>query len=201
MKTTFKYGSIAILTLFAAGFSGCSEDKPKEDNSPEAQMGRAIVEFSKKMDEEKAAANARPKTTWQYSEEEDKMTSEKVYYAANISPDDLQFKFPYNGGSTATFHVRNKEKQNEVMLNISKGQFMTSIMEQKALRIRFDDNKPITVNYNGPSDGSHDWIFLSSGKKILSMLKTAKHMIIEVEFYNEGMRQINFDVENFKWEH
>ena len=40
-----------------------------------------------------------PVSKWLYSDEEDKMTSKKKYYAQLIANDELMFDFPYNGGS------------------------------------------------------------------------------------------------------
>ena len=43
-------------------------------------------------------------------------------------------------------------------------------------------------------------IFINSTKAIISKLKTSKKIIIEAEFFNEGNRQMEFDVTGFKWE-
>lgn len=94
------------------------------------------------------------------------------------------------------------ENVNKVMFQISKGQIVTgNQVEGGSTRVRFDDEKPFTVSVTYPSDYSSDLIFLGSSKKLISKLKTAKKFLIEVEFYNEGIQQIEFDVEGLEWEH
>jgi hypothetical protein len=140
-----------------------------------------------------------PKDPWSYREDLDPMTSTTDYFASVTSTNELDFEFPYNGGSTGTLTVRNVGEGNEVVLQISKGQFMMSFGD-KSLTVRFDDKPPMTVGYNGTSDGSSDTIFLNSSQNLINNLKTAKKMLIEVEFYNEGNQILEFDVEGFKWD-
>src|SRR4051812_22273331 len=47
-------------------------------------------------------------SAWNYSEEEDKMTSHKINYAYVEANDLLDLKFPYNGGVTAKLYIRRK---------------------------------------------------------------------------------------------
>ena len=49
-----------------------------------------------------------PSSGWTYSEDEDKMTSKKTYYASIEAHESLEFDFPYNGGCTATLYVRKR---------------------------------------------------------------------------------------------
>lgn len=140
-----------------------------------------------------------PTVKWQFSEDVDKMTSKKVNYASIQANEELDFKFPYDGGSIATLTIRKKDGVNDIYLNVSKGQFNSSY-DGGQIRIKFDNESPKNFSFSSASDGSSDIIFINSTKTIISKLKVTKTIIIEAEFFNEGLRQIEFDVDGFKWE-
>ena len=136
---------------------------------------------------------------WLYESEEDKMTSKKIKYASVIANELLQFNFPYNGGSTAILNIRKKGGVTDMYLTISKGQF-NSTYDGGYIRLRFDNNPPKKYSFSPASDASTDVIFINSVNEIISKLKKSKTLIIETEFYNEGIRQIEFGVQGLEWE-
>ena len=127
------------------------------------------------------------------------MTSKTVKYASIEANEELQFKFPYDGGSVASFTIRKKDGRNDIYLSVSKGQF-NGTYDGGQIRIKFDDEQPKKFSFVAPSDGSADMIFINSEKAIIAKLKNSKKIIIETEFFNEGNRQMEFDVAGFKWE-
>jgi len=137
---------------------------------------------------------------WSYSEQEDKMEGIKQYYASNTSTNEIEFEFPYSGGSTFDIIVRNNGKENEVLLTVSKGQFMMSIDGSERIKVKFDDEKPETYSYNSSADASSDVIFLNNSSKFLKKLKTAKKVMIETTFFDAGNKVIEFNVEGLKWD-
>ncbi|WP_051054081.1 hypothetical protein [Fibrella aestuarina] len=138
-----------------------------------------------------------PVSNWYSFENEDKMGAKSTVTTVDAK-ELLEFDFPYNGGSTASFVVRRKGGETDTYLKVSKGQF-NSTYDGGTVRIRFDQGKPTTYSFSGASDGSSDIVFINSSNGIIKKLRTAKRMVIEAEFYNEGLRQIEFDVEGFKW--
>lgn len=138
-------------------------------------------------------------TKWQFQEEVDKMTSNTVKYASIDANEELIFNFPYDGGSVASLTIRKKDGSNDIYLSVSKGQF-NGTYDGGQVRIKFDEEKPKKFSFTAPSDNSSDVIFINSTKAIISKLKTSKKIIIEAEFFNEGNRQMEFDVTGFKWE-
>lgn len=141
---------------------------------------------------------AEPVSNWSYNEFEDKMGA-KLKTATVTASELLQFEFPYNGGSEATITLRKKGGTTDIALRVSKGQFNTSI-DGGTARIRFDSGQPKTYSWVGPSDNSHDVIFFNSEKSIINNLKKAKKIVVEVEFYSAGNRQIEFNVDGLKWQ-
>ena len=136
---------------------------------------------------------------WQFQEDVDKMTSKTVKYASIEANEELEFKFPYDGGSVASLTIRKKDGGNDIYLSVSKGQF-NGTYDGGQIRIKFDDEQPKKFSFVAPSDGSADMIFINSEKTIIAKLKNTKKIIIETEFFNEGNRQMEFDVAGFKWE-
>lgn len=140
------------------------------------------------------------KSNWQYSEDADKMTNDKRYFASSVSTNEIEFEFPYNGGSNFTLTIRNMGKGNEIVLQVSKGQFMSGIMSSEYCRVKFDDGETVKYTYNSAADGSSDVIFFDKSTKFLANLKTAKKLMIEAPFYDAGRQVINFDIEGLTWD-
>lgn len=148
---------------------------------------------------EKVEENNEIKEYWEYSESEDKMTGVIKKYAVNTSTNKLNFEFPYDGGSSATITLRKNNKSLDVLLKISKGQFITSY-SGGTIRVKFGESQPTKFKYALPSDGSSDILFIEPANKFVNELKKSNNVIIEAEFYNEGLRQMEFNVTNLKWE-
>lgn len=140
--------------------------------------------------------------TWSYGEYTDQMNGDKKYYATCVSTNTLEFEFPYAGGSTFELAIRHHEgKGSDVRLEVSKGQFMPSIMNSEYVRVKFDDGEAAKFSYSGTDDGSATIIFLNNEKKFINKLKTAKKLMIEAPFYQAGRQIIQFDVEGLKWDY
>lgn len=185
------FGFILLITIISAIFASGTESE--DDNS--AIKDTVVVN----------STDVNSKTSeewWTYEEDIDEMTSKKMYFAYNISPVMLTFKFPYEGGSTFKLALRNSDNENHVLLICSKGQFMPSYGTGETMRVKFDDNQPFKINYTMPTDGSTNIVFLDvANTQFLSMLKRSEKLIIEATFYDEGNRQIRFNTKGLRWEH
>ncbi|MES1223383.1 MAG: hypothetical protein ABUT20_48255, partial [Bacteroidota bacterium] len=144
-----------------------------------------------------SALNSTKNEHWSYSNDIDKMDNKKTYYAETSSTNSVEFSAPYDGGSYFRLIVRKSDK-NEILLIASKGQFLSSF--NASARIKFDDQKPMTIDFSEPNDGSANTIFLRQANTLISKLKKAKKVILECEFYQDGRKQIEFDVDGLKWD-
>jgi len=154
-----------------------------------------------KVDTGKIKQSTENSTKWTFTEDEDKMTSKKKYYASIDANDELQLKFPYDGGSTPTLLIRYKDGENNAILSVTKGQFISNVVDGESIKIRFDNDQPVSFNCSSPSDGSSNMLFINSTKKLMNKLKTSKKIIIQAEFYDNGLQLMEFDVDGFKWSH
>ena len=98
----------------------------------------------------------------------------------------------------APLTYENKGKKYEVLFQITKGQILTNIGGNHVVRIKFDEEKPLSLGYSGSSDYRDDVIFLRSAQFLLTKFKKAKKAIVEIEFYQDGAKQFYFDVAGLK---
>lgn len=146
-------------------------------------------------------SQSKPVETWTYIQSKDKMTDDVIYFAESYSTNKVDFDFPYNGGSTFTLTVRNRNKKNDLALVVSKGQFISSFSGDKTVRVKFDNEKPVNYTISSPTSGNHDIVFINGANKFINRLKAAQVVKIEAEFYNSGYSVAEFDVWDFKWDH
>ena len=191
MKKFFKIIGIILAVFFGIGIIGAIFSDNDTVESSAGESTEVKKDISKKAEDE-------PQSEWQYSEDSNEMDDTKTLYAVLESENEVDFEFPYDGGSTFEFMVRKTNGKHEFLLTVSSGQFMTSIMNSEILRIRFDDNEVFDWNFSGAADGSADVIFPKYSKKLLTLLKGSKNMMIEAPFYSAGRKVIKFKTENLQ---
>lgn len=140
-------------------------------------------------------------TKWTYDINEDRINDSKTYIAQIDANEQLDFQFPYDGGVTVSILLRKRNNVTDAMLTISKGQFMPNAMEDHNIKVKFDNEKAQIYSYTDPSDGSTTVAFISNAKKFISKLKKSKVVLIECEFFNEGLRTMQFETAGLKWEY
>jgi hypothetical protein len=135
---------------------------------------------------------------WSYTTSEDKMRNATTQHASITSINALNFEFPYNGGSTTDLTLRKSPKfGNDAIITISKGQF--SCASDCTISVKFDNGKIEKYSATEPSDGTSNMLFITPYSKFVTKLKKAKHLVVEAEFYNEGVQQIEFEVSGLTW--
>jgi hypothetical protein len=193
MKTSSKIAlSVVSVIVFIGILANCHGCDVTNGSSPKTPIRDSVTNSAKSQNVDTGV--------WTYSEEKNKMDGSVMYFAENDAADQLQFSAPYDGGITVSIILRNMEHKNDVVLQITKGQFMPSDLDG-SIRIRFDKNKAETYYYSDAADGSSTSIFIGNSAKFIRGIKNAHNTIIEVTFFNEGKRTIEFDTHNLKWNH
>lgn len=132
-----------------------------------------------------------PQVFWEYSEERDEMRGTVTKYASLESVNELQFDFPYNGGSRGNLVLRKSPKDGlNVMLRMDKGQFAHT---SEYVSVKFDDDPVVRFGAIPPADGSTELLFISPEAKFVTRLHKTNKVIIEATFFQEGRRQLTFD--------
>jgi len=131
-------------------------------------------------------------TNWLYNEKTDEMDWTKTYFASTVSINTIDLSFPY-WTTLATLTLRKKwNNKMEVMFLVDEWQILSY---DKKARIKFDDSELMLVDISWTSAWSSNVIFLSSENIIIEKLKTAKTVMIEVEYYQDWMKLSKFNVE------
>lgn len=134
---------------------------------------------------------------WDLTTNQDEMDDSKSYWYSLQSDNYANFDFPYEGNSYLTITVRWMKKYGyDVLLEITKGQMVGNEYNgTNYVRVRFDGGKVQKFYYNEPNDGSSNLVFLRNAQKFIEKCKSAKDIIIEQEFYQEGIHQFKFHVD------
>lgn len=141
-----------------------------------------------------------PTSNWTYNIDKNEMDDTETAYANIEATEKLNFDFPY-GEETVTLTIRHMSNKNEVLLWISNGQFLSNMMGDRSIKVRFDDEKAQNISYIDPSDGSSTVIFISNPDAFINRLKSCKRLLIESEFFNEGNRTMKFETDDFQWKY
>lgn len=154
--------------------------------------------------EQEQAKDNNEETRWSYKEDKDDMRGVTNYFAKIWSKNEVNFSFPYQGGSKAGLMLRkHSEYGNDIIITIDKGQF-NSCFNGCSMAVKFDDNKVEKYQLSGSDSGLGSALFISSSKnikKFAEKLKKSKKMIVELHFFNHGKEQFTFDVSNLEWKH
>lgn len=172
-----------FVTILSVYFISCS-----------SQSNKVINESTPAADS--AQHTSTTSDNWIYSKQADKMDGSEGRMALTKSPDRIEFKAPYDGGSSFSLMLRNKNNESAVMVTVSKGQF---IVIDDRMRIKFDDEKPSYINIGPSLDGNPNTIFLYPADTLIKQIWKSKKLMIEPAFYNEGLRQISFNIAGLNW--
>jgi hypothetical protein len=184
---------LVLLLAISATIISCSSnqkssgsDSTKKDTSAKSADSKPAVDSSK---------------VWKYVTDTDKMTSKTRNFAVIDATNKLEFGAPYDGGSTGQITLRNQNNTNEVILTIDKGQFICDITDGCPINVRFDSDPAIKFKGSEPSDGSSTTLFIENGSKFIKQAKKAKKVLIETEFYESGLKTMEFSIDGLKWDH
>jgi hypothetical protein len=126
------------------------------------------------------------------------MRGTKTRFASISSENELQFGFPYDGGR-ATLTVRQRPRDGLNIILEIKAQFLCNQFNDETVAAKFDSLPIENYSCSEPSDASTGVLFIGSGGKFLSHLKKAKSLILEAPFYQQGRRQMQFDIQGLVW--
>jgi hypothetical protein len=183
---------VIALPIIASRFGGSSSTPPTNAASDSGGTPFATPAEVASMQ----AADDGPR--WSYDEGADQMRGTRWKTATVDALGKLDFAFPYNGGSTASIELRQMGKRQDVLLMVSKGQFMCHV-DGCSIAVKFDDGPVTQYSAAESDDGSNDHIFIEGTAGFTAKLKKATSVTIEAEFFQEGNRQMTFPVQGLRW--
>lgn len=198
------FALLFVIGLFMPDIEETDADKQKADTeiTKDDDVANEEKENEAKIEEEIEITEEveEIKSTWKYQDIADEMDGTTNYVGLNTSTNQIEFEFPYDGGSTLDVIVRNIDGKNDVAIRVSKGQFMSSYQGEDYVRLKFDDGQPIKYPFNSAENGSSEIIFLHRSADVINKLKTAKKLMVELPFYDTGRKIFYFDCAGFNWE-
>lgn len=147
--------------------------------------------------EKQQTEQAATKSNWDYSSSKDEMRGTEAFYASTTSLNKVDFDFPYDGGSSLDLMIRKNDGKLDLLLEISKGQFLCGYPTCEAV-FKFDDGQVKQITLVLPDNHSTEYLFVRYDKtaaQLLEDIKKSKKLVIEVPFYQEGRHQFNFNIE------
>jgi hypothetical protein len=188
-----------LCTLLTAGslLSGCrptgkGESATTNTTTPTTVTASSGLEPPVAFTQPAVTATSPDAGRWLYEE------TRTGYKAVTISPTLLQFKFPYEGGSTASFTLRRRSGETHAYLEISKGQFNRSFQGGTA-RVRFDNRPAVSFPLVAAANGRANILFFANEQQLIDQLKTTRRMIVTVEFAGQDTRDILFKTTDLRW--
>lgn len=182
---------VALFVLLHAGRKPAGQSAPTKEEVSRAEYLKAVADYEAQ--QQKAAQS------WVYSDATDKMSGKPIKFADIHSSNEFSLGPPYEGAQRATLRLRTHPRfGKDVMLSISRGQFMCTSSDC-SVTARFDDGKPLTFTANEPADHSSNMLFIDNHDRFVAGARKARRLLIEVRFFREGNRTMEFDVQGLKW--
>lgn len=196
---------IFIIALIAIVGSTSPSTSPPAENAVATALDSAGENLEDMAENALAGSPVTPKPSegsWSYTESEDKVRGGKSYFASTTSTNEVHLDFPYEGGSTLRMTVRKSPAYGaDVLLILSSGQLICPSYEGCHGTVRFDTGPAQYVSFSAAADNSSDTIFVNGARNFIAKLKRAKRVVIEVEIYQAGRPQFEFDVRGLQWDH
>lgn len=141
-----------------------------------------------------------PDSEWSYSTAKDEMRGSETRYAQVEAIDTIDLDFPY-GEQRGLILIRQSPKFGfDLLVGVRSGQIMCNSFSNSYISVKFDDGPIRRYGCSESSDGSSSMIFVNDGRGFLANLKKSKKVMVEAEFFQNGLQQMTFNTANLKWE-
>ena len=184
---------LAVVLFGLVGLcSGGSETPAANTTTPDAVNATSAGEPT-------AEADPEPRTQWVYSDTEDPMGG-STKTACVTSSDRVHLDFPYDDQEMRLCIRRSPKFGLDAYATLmSDGQILCNSYSQCHIRVRFDAGAPQRWSGGEASDGSSNIIFLENVTRLISSIKSSETMRLELEFYQNGVQTVTFDVRGLEW--
>lgn len=177
---------LVFISIIMAIFASCQSSNSPSSSASSNSDGGLVSE---------------PKSNWVSNSSTDEMRGTKSQTTYTSSVNKVIFEFPYGGGSNLNLMVRNNAGQNDVIITISKGQFLCGMIDGCEVNFKFDNNPVQSITMIESDSHDSDILFIKYPKtanSVIQKLKTSQKLIIEPKFYQEGSKQFTFELSGFK---
>jgi hypothetical protein len=204
---------LAVLLLIVIGIRS-SGTNPATNVQPETATSNKSDPPSTPTPEELAAENAarearmsalkaqrekeRIAALWARTEDEDPLTGARFVTLVRRSTYSFELDFPHRGMHYGYLAIRKHPRHGtDVMVYVDDGQLHCTYNDCK-ISVRFDADKPRSFAVTGPADASSSTWFVDDKNRFLARLSKADNVIVELQFYRQGIRTLKFETTGFK---
>jgi hypothetical protein len=193
----FGLAAFAAFILIGITAPNTANDNPQAA----ADKTEAVNTVSSENNPTETAKTAEPESAWYYSESKDEMRGETTYYAQLEGTNTLSLGFPYGDQKGKVLVRKSPQFGFDVLVGVDSGQILCNSYSNSHINVKFDDGPIRRFGCNDASDGTNNMIFVEGAKGFLASLKKSTTMVVEAEFYQNGMQQMTFNTAGLKWEH
>ncbi|MDZ4138507.1 MAG: hypothetical protein U1D66_06470 [Erythrobacter sp.] len=187
-------------TVVAFIMVGVFADPSTTTDVKSQQLASADKPADGKAEEKRLAAKKEPESNWQYYNDKDEMRGTESRYAELEGSNTINLDFPY-GEQRGRMVVRQSAQFGfDILVGVESGQIMCNSFSRSHINVKFDDGPIQRYGCNEASDGTSNMVFVEGAKGFLGKLTKSKKVIVEAEFFQNGMQQLAFDTANLKWE-
>jgi hypothetical protein len=182
------FGALVILAMMVKACDGGDAPAPRADNASTSATPAAAYT---------PPPPPEPGSQWSYTSFADDMGRGDTHGATVRSTGTFELDFPYQGQQHAMLVVRRHPRHGlDVMLRIEQGQILCGI-DDCDLMVRFDEGDARHYSASEPADNSSEVVFINDAAGFLKRMKGAKRVRIEMGFFQNGSRTLDFDVSDF----
>lgn len=133
---------------------------------------------------------------WQYSRS--KLGDDTLLeYAHLLSENSVELQYPYPAQQQGYLSITQTTNHLvKVSTGVLSGQLACSSVPC-AISARFDDAEAQRFDVSFPKDGSQDSVLIVESELFLEQLKHSKRLQLDLEFYQDGTKQLNFALLEF----
>ena len=193
------FGLAAFVAFILIGIT--APNAAIDDPQAAAEKTEAVNTVSRDNRPTETAKPAEPESAWNYSESKDEMRGETTYYAQLEGTNTLSLGFPYGDQEGKVLVRKSPQFGFDILVGVDSGQILCNSYSNSHINVKFDDGPIRRFGCNDASDGTNNMIFVEGAKDFLASLKKSKIMVVEAEFYQNGMQQMTFNTAGLKWEH
>lgn len=199
------FGLAAFVTFLLIGITAPDPDIGDEATDPDKNGSTNTASIDSPVSDAKISAEAveanEPASAWSYSDAKDEMRDDITYYAQLEGTNTINLDFPYGDQQGKVLVRKSPQFGFDILVGVDSGQILCNRYSNSHINVKFDDGPIRRFGCNDASDGTSNMIFIEGAKGFLTSLKKSEKMVIEAEFYNNGMQQMTFETAGLKWEH
>ena len=131
---------------------------------------------------------------WSFSEKIDDFDGTETKYCSIEANETIKAGF---GTSRPMIQIRLKNNKDlDIIIKAEHVVFGHPEANTK-VRLKFDEEEPFKVGFDGAADSSADIIFLRNTKKIIEKLKSSQKLVIEMPVFMESGVRASFDIAGY----